>query len=341
MAKVSLVQWGRKGAGPKLLLQIALQLRDRGNDVQVSFCSSNDYVDDFVNQFKDNRVELEIPNKLCLLSPFHIFKNRKKFLILIRQFKPDLVVFVMPHPWDTLIRTHFKTARIIHDAHRHPGDLIWPTSASFKKRAKLPDDVIVLSDSVKNALSSYNLKLHVATHPIFEFSSDARLPSKNIDVLVIGRQRKYKGTANLSEVWPKVQECYPQASLTIAGQGKIPRKVKKLKNIVILNKWLSDYEIDTLLKSAKCVLFPYLEASQSGLLPASKARGAQVVVTPVGGLIEQARFFEGIIADGVDVASIAEAVILALSTQNLETVLPLMSENSDLSVKIEKIAHSG
>ena len=341
MTKILLVQWGRKGAGPKLLLQIALQLKNRGNEVQVSFCRSNEYSEDFFALFKNETIDLNIPNKLCLVSPIHVVINRIKYLDAINRFRPELVVFVMPHPWDILFGSRFRTARVIHDAIRHPGDSIWPTSASFKRRAKLPDEIIVLSEAVKMQLLKFTTNLHLASHPILNFSSRTKLPLRSLDVLVIGRQKKYKGTAILAEVWPEVLKSHPKAILTIAGQGKIPKKVKLLKNANVINKWLSDSEIDELLKSAKCVLFPYVEASQSGLLPAATALGAQIIVTPVGGLVEQARQFDGIISHGIDPASIADAIVTALSNDALLKKPVPSGERLDLGLKVEEIATHG
>lgn len=335
--RILLVQWGRRGAGPKLLIQLAQDLLEFGYEVGISFCTPNEYRAEMLEFFSKASIELKISKKISLISPYSILKNRKIFLSEVRSFDPSLVVYVMPHPWDILFRTELKQCRIIHDAQRHPGDSIWPRTSSQRRRVRLGDDVIVLSESVRLSLSKWNSNLRIASHPVFRFSKNSEDFTRSIDVLVIGRQRKYKGTAALSEIWPLVNKVFPEVKLTIAGQGRIPKRVKELRNVTIINKWLSDDDIDWLLKSSKSVLFPYIEASQSGILPAAKSFGAEVVATPVGGLIEQIRQHGGILSKACDPQSIADAIVLALSDAPSKEGRPVLKITTQIPIQIDEI----
>ena len=57
------------------------------------------------------------------------------------------------------------------------------------------------------------------------------------------------------------------------------------------------------------MVLPYLEASQSGVIPAAFAAGRPVVVTPVDGLVEQVRDgVNGVVAGAATAEALADAL---------------------------------
>ena len=79
---------------------------------------------------------------------------------------------------------------------------------------------------------------------------------------------------------------------------------------------------------ADVLVLPYIEASQSGLIPIARALGTPVVVTPVGGLPEQViHGASGVVAQRVTPAAVAEAIDLALATPWPAT-MPRLDEES-------------
>lgn len=310
--KILVIQWGRKGAGPKLAYQLALELKDLGNDIFVSVSDANEFLTENNMHFRKKILTLSINSKWKLFSPWHAVRSLKKYKIFLDRINPDLILFVMPHPWDIFISGNCPTLRIIHDANRHPGDGRWPTNRSLKRRIILSSQSIALSEYVGEKIKAYGKTPIVSSHPILNFQLNTPTRERNIDVLVIGRQKKYKGTNKLIAAWPLILLKFPNANLVIAGEGRIDRELFNQKNVTIKNYWLTEYEIRDLLSQSKCVLFPYIEASQSGLLPSALAYGAQSVVTPVGGLIEQAKHLGGMISESTKAEDIASSVIQAL-----------------------------
>ena len=57
--------------------------------------------------------------------------------------------------------------------------------------------------------------------------------------------------------------------------------------IELINKQLSDVEHQSLLIQHDILILPYLEASQSGVIPAGISAAIPMIVTKVGGLTEQ------------------------------------------------------
>jgi glycosyltransferase involved in cell wall biosynthesis len=136
------------------------------------------------------------------------------------------------------------------------------------------------------------------------------LPKPEGKVLFVGRIRKYKGLDFLKKAWPLVN--HPNKSLTIAGVGRgVP--FEQSQSIDIQNRWLTDEEIESLIDAHRLVVLPYIEASQSGIIPLAHSRGVPVVITPAGGLTGQVLHgVNGIISRSMNDYDFAEAIDTAL-----------------------------
>jgi len=82
----------------------------------------------------------------------------------------------------------------------------------------------------------------------------------------------------------------------------------------IINKWLTNSEIENLVNKSNLVVLPYIEASQSGVIAIAHSLSTPVVVTPVGGLVDQVIEGEnGLIAADVTPKALAMAIDVALA----------------------------
>jgi rRNA maturation endonuclease Nob1 len=71
-----------------------------------------------------------------------------------------------------------------------------------------------------------------------------------------------------------------------------------------------------LIKNAEVVVFPYVEASQSGLLPYCLSERKKVVVTPLSGLLEQTSSHENIfVTKDFKVQALAESLAIAVRAE--------------------------
>jgi glycosyltransferase involved in cell wall biosynthesis len=310
---ILLVQWGRKGGGPKLLFTLVQQLRELNVNVSISVAQKNSTSIEDIGVLPSQTNLMDIKRGRDLFSLKKYSESTGEFKKFVREISPDLIVFVMPHPWDSKLKIDKPTVRILHDFKRHPGDGIWPLNSSIRKRMRSNSKVVSLSSYVTDLLKGENIKAITSYHPVFLFGSSDTKRFREIDVLVIGRMRFYKGTDRLLHIWPLVLSKFPEAQLHIAGEGRIDPRLGALQNLTIENKWLSEARISSLLHMSKIVLFPYREASQSGLLPSAGAAGARIVVTPVGGLIEQANIFGGLVSENESDESIASAIMTILT----------------------------
>ena len=172
---------------------------------------------------------------------------------------------------------------------------------------------VTLCNDVANKVLKQNPKTKVAVypHPNFQFSSsENRKDHSRRYILFIGRIRKYKGIENLVLAFSTLH--LEDMDLVIAGEGKV--KQKDDFRIKLINHWLEESEIHDLIKHAEVVVFPYMEASQSGLLPYCTNMNKKIVTTPLPGLLEQvASYPNAFVANNFQINSLAESIKVAIN----------------------------
>jgi glycosyltransferase involved in cell wall biosynthesis len=259
-------------------------------------------------------------SKLLKFSPVSLFLTRKNFLRRVSELGIELVVFPMSNPIDlylgrVLRKKKVKCVRLIHDLRRHPGDL-YPSTWIAKKILSDADGLVCLSDFIYQQIKALNQDIRVerVSHPYYvplvEEKTDLRKPIER-RILFIGRGGKYKGLSSLLAAWPKIGG--PSNFLTVAGKHKRIVNQTRLKQI---SGWLSDLDFHKLINSHDLLVFPYMEASQSGIIPLATQYGKPVVVLPVGGLPEQVNHLSnGVIAKGSTNQDLIDAVELGLKRE--------------------------
>ena len=156
-------------------------------------------------------------------------------------------------------------------------------------------------------------------------SPDTKPKPKN--VLFFGRISPYKGLEYLCEAMKLVHEEIPDASLTIAGSGKMYFDIEPYKhfgNIEVRNHYIDMTELSDLLSRCSISVCPYTDATQSGVIMTSFSLYKPVVATNVGGLGEMIDDRKsGLLVSPKDPKALAEAIISLLSD---EDKLSVMSE---------------
>ncbi len=278
---------GRRGAGSA----IAQTLIAKFPQECAILSSRNESVLPFESKSVSREIVTTWPRYFLYFS-FPSILEKKISRILVDQ-KIERILLPMPSPLDSKIlrglrKRGFDVVSIVHDAKRHPGDF-WPRRIDIKRILAASNYVVTLSTYVRNQLMDiYGYKRSIITipHPTFDFRdviSPQALPKDCF--LFVGRIKKYKGVKLLLEAW-KLADIKNQL-LVIAGEGKLKRKFSQYPQVKILNKWLSEAEIFTLMSTARIVVFPYLESSQSGLIPLAISLQKRLLVSDLPGLQEQ------------------------------------------------------
>lgn len=106
--------------------------------------------------------------------------------------------------------------------------------------------------------------------------------------LFFGRIDQYKGLPALLEAYNRTPELL--SDLVIAGKGTLSEQEKALieynPRVHLLNRYIGDDEMIWLIRHAGAVILPYIEATQSGVIPLSYHLGTPVVVSDVPGLTQ-------------------------------------------------------
>lgn len=106
-------------------------------------------------------------------------------------------------------------------------------------------------------------------------------------LLFFGRIDKYKGLKTLFEAYIMGEEKMP--SFVVAGSGTMSEEEQKLANKtngIIINRFITDSEMLWLFQHSVALILPYIEATQSGIIPIAYHYGKPVIVSNVEGLTQ-------------------------------------------------------
>jgi glycosyltransferase involved in cell wall biosynthesis len=310
----AILYWGKRGGGLDLTYSMISGFEKLGLKTN---CSSR--------AFESNPDSVQAPSSL--LSVFKWIYLRKRIPKLLNNLDTKTVIVPMSSPWDLFLRkkltkNNIKLIRIIHDAEPHPGDY-WPTKSWIKFLCRDADHVVFLSHYVEAKLYRYidlnSQKITVASLPPPKIELDfmalkkSNFPKKNHEnykVLFLGRGKKYKGQKILEVAWEDLQNVH--ASLKIIGEGHFINK--KSQNIDYDLRWYSHEDLLIEIDSHDLIVLPYIEASQSGIIPICHALGKPVIATNVGGLPEQiADGLNGFIVTPNDPKILSETILKAIN----------------------------
>ena len=180
---------------------------------------------------------------------------------------------------------------IIHDGKMHLGESDQKSQGRIVKMMSQATHLVFLSDYVRNlVLQNFNISKPscIAPHGLIDYGLlPAVRHSERPTILFIGRVSKYKGIELLLKAMKNVPASLYD-KLIIAGKWNYenttdydPAKTE------IIDKWLSDSEMLHYIAISDIMLFPYLEASQSGVATLAINYMRPAVVTRVGAFEEQ------------------------------------------------------
>ncbi len=178
----------------------------------------------------------------------------------------------------------------VHDAHSHPGEPALLQGLFQRWSVRLAGGVVFLSEYVAGQSNTAGKPFKVIPHGILSLPgliSGERKGRKPLRLLVIGRIARYKGIDLLGQAIQLLEDDIWSA-LTIAGAVVDPDFHPFVHPKVHWETgWLPPERMADLLNRADVLIMPYREASQSGVLTLGIAAGIPMVITRVGGLLEQ------------------------------------------------------
>ena len=129
-------------------------------------------------------------------------------------------------------------------------------------------------------------KVHIHPFPIMDLSKlteDAPNPYQPTDFLFIGHMRKDKGIEFLLESWPEFHKVCPEAKLRICGRHlpdiHFDQALLEKCNVEFNLRYISDEDYYHYVKSARYVILPYLQGTNSGIISTVLSLGTDVITS--------------------------------------------------------------
>ncbi len=299
---------------------------------------------------QDARVMLLLPRQLAaphsaLLNPavdfrpFHkpryrqVAEQIRTVSWLIRQiegFDPDVVHLQQGHPWFNLALARLRHRPLVvtaHDPRRHMGDHEgrkvpqFLYDHGFRRASQLIVHGSPLKDVLVDELRIPEERVHVIPHIVLGSAPD-RAGEEAPVILFFGRIWEYKGLDYLIRAEPMITKEVPDARIVIAGTGEDFGRYRAMmvhpERFEVHNEFVSDGDRDDLFSRASVVVLPYVDASQSGVIPLAYTFSKPVVATTVGALPEAVEHGRtGYLVPPRDESALAEAVIRLLKDREL------------------------
>jgi glycosyltransferase involved in cell wall biosynthesis len=350
--KLVLVFLGRKGGGAQLLYSI---LNNFGNYEIEVWVSKRLDLTPIAPSEKRNLVVYEIPHGFIeILNPMKFFQYSRSVLKLLLKSAAAFdttFVQIMPSPTDFFVDIGAKVRsnrviRFIHDMQPHKGES-WPTKKAIDSRVKRSDHVVAFSNHIASKINQIDQgKLHVSELPSVHYQSREQISigkdlsdcvsQSNLPVILfIGRIIEYKGLEGFLAELALVRLPY---KFVIVGEGKVPRQWHKNSNLFFVNRWVNDQEFNFAIKQASLLVFPYLESSQSGVIPIAMGMSKYILSTTVAGISEQLYGYEKSFRFKVISKADIESVILKISTateeNSEESIADIETSNSADLIKL-------
>jgi len=255
----------------------------------------------------------------------------------IRSFRPDVIHIQQNTDWRILAVVRLvgsgKTVLTIHDVTLHPGKQKDPFLGINRSLLRRASRIIIHGTKLKESLAARYPKLRdriaVLPHGVFTLYGrwdDGCVQEDARCLLFFGNICAYKGLEALVEAGSIIAREYPDIRIVVAGRGDIEGPNRKAleqdPHFELHNRFIPNEEVFRFFRRASVVVLPYVEASQSGVIPLAYGFGKPVVATDVGSIPEVVEDGKtGYIVPPNNAAALAAAVVKILKNPNLKASL--------------------
>ncbi|MHB0858709.1 MAG: glycosyltransferase family 4 protein [Anaerolineae bacterium] len=250
----------------------------------------------------------------------------------VADFAPDVVHIQQGHLWLNMVLpllNRYPLVMTIHDPRQHTGDRgaqntpQWISDLGFRQA----DQVIVhgrqLKGQVVSELGIPEDRVHVI--PMIAHGQPSRgvvAEEQEGTVLFFGRIWGYKGLDYLIRAEPRIASRVADVRIIIAGEGEDMGRYRALmrhpEHFEVHNEFVSEDKQAELFRRACVVTLPYIEATQSAVIPVAYTFGKPVVATTVGSLPDLVDDgATGLLVPPRDESALADAIVRLLQDRTL------------------------
>ena len=303
------------------LIELSNALSEYGCEV-VLVLSSN--IDDLLGEHWKDLLDPNIKIKKYKISPLlnglNLFLAPYSYISMVKYItkeKPDVIHIQECHNpliWLILpvLKNRFPIVSTLHDVKPHVSEESIYREVIVRLAAKYIDAIIVHGQYLKDLAVTFlrfpRERIYVIPHGEFsiynKFSKKRSYSYEELPntVLFFGRILKYKGLKYLIKAEPIISKNIPNLKIIITGTGKDVFDVN--------NRYIPNEEVPKFFQQSSVVVLPYIDASQSGIIPIAYIFRKPVVATTVGALPEVIDHEKtGILIPPKDEKALANAVI--------------------------------
>ncbi|WP_419729302.1 glycosyltransferase [Lichenicola sp.] len=327
--RVLVWQWGRRGAGPRVAVEMAAGFASLpGCRAMLSLSTGAELLSG------RSAVPVDLPVATYAGRSGFVWRaltaplRRRWLLRHIASLAPDVAICAMPGPLDLEMASALRRLKlpflvVVHDADRHPGDGSVVQMLLQRRLIDRSDGLVALSRHVADRLAEQGAvgarTLLMASLPPFVFGPLPAPPCAHggrLRLLCFGRLLPYKGLDLLADALA-APGLEGRLEVRVVGSGPASPELSRLADLPVVsveNRWVPEDEVAALIEWADAVVLPYREASQSGVAAAAIAAQRWVVATAVGGLVEQFRDERLAIMCSPDATDLRRAIDRLLAT---------------------------
>lgn len=322
----------------------AVGLQQAGADVTL-------YYVDRLAEFDGDERERELVLQPVVAAGVHVVKlparDSRRLLRQIRDLHRDVAArapeFLIAHahidPRYTTLCLRFRVLAFVHDPRPHSGDYesafpLWVRALQRFSEA-ISERLLLHSERLVPEIVPFLSDVPVTVIPHGASIAEEPIPVPSAPRLVLaGRLMAYKGIDVALDAFADVQRARPNCILVLAGRGQMGDEIRRAApaNVELLDRYLSEEEIDSLLNSASLVLLPYRDATQSGVGLQAIGRGIPCAVSDAGALPDLVPpNMTSLISRRGDSVSLAESILSNLdqTEQMRDQVLEFARSNFD------------
>lgn len=248
----------------------------------------------------------------------------------------DLIHLAWPvdYPFYQIYTLHIPFVLTVHDPIPHSNDERF--KQKFKRYAafKRANKFILLNKTQKQDFKErYNIddsKVELSSLSVYTHLQNMSIWKPIIEgdyILFIGSILPYKGIKYIVQAMSEINKKHPDVKLVIAGKGKLDFDIQPYMNdgkIILINRFITNEELSSLIHHSMFVCCPYTDATQSGVIMSAFALNKPVLATKVGALHEMIKNGRhGMLVPPRDSKALSEGADAMLTKDTLK----YMSEN--------------
>jgi len=267
-----------------------------------------------------------------------LFSRLIKFYRTIGCENPDVIHFNNCNLWIALVLLFlrkFKLVTMIHDVNPHMGTRKWDQIIAKKIFIKFSDAIIVHGENAKKLINNNKCyQIPIGDFAFFLKYKKEKIEEEDYTLLFFGRIEEYKGLEYLITAVNEVSRHYPNVKLIIAGAGNLDKYRQlfwKNINFEVHNRFIPDDEVPIFFQRAKIIVLPYIECTQTGIIPIAYAFKKPVITTNVGSIPELVDDGKtGFIVPVMDPKALRNKIINLISDEHLRIK---MGENAYIKMR--------